>query len=340
MSVLRGAVIGYGGAFNMGKQHAGQMIKNGISFVAACDLDAGRMEQAKQDFPEIRTFTDPTELISQNDIDLITVITPHNTHASLAKQILSAGKHCILEKPMCIFTKDAYEMVKLSQEKGKMLSVYHNRRWDGWYLTLKQLIEKEILGDIFHMEFCMGGYKSPGNWWRSNKEISGGALYDWGAHLVDYALGIIPGKIKSVRGFIHNRVWHEYSNEDHVDSIVQMENGAVIQIQISNIAFAGKPHIRVLGTKGGIIDANMFDGELTLFTEINGVKVETKVPCVKDQGDKYYENIAAHLYKGEELIVKPEQAMRNIAVIETTERSAAEGKELPVPHEDIVKSVG
>lgn len=94
----------------MGKQHAGQMIKNGIRFVAACDLDAGRMEQAKRDFPEIRTFTDPSELISQNDTDLITVITPHYTHASLAKQILSAGKHGILEKPMCIFTDDAYEI--------------------------------------------------------------------------------------------------------------------------------------------------------------------------------------------------------------------------------------
>ncbi|WP_199613639.1 Gfo/Idh/MocA family protein [Paenibacillus alkalitolerans] len=337
MAALRGAVIGYGGAFNMGKQHAQQMMNNGIRFVAACDLDSGRMEQAKQDFPEILTFTDPAELIARNDVDIITVITPHNTHADLGKRILQSGKHCILEKPMCIFTEDAYDMVRLSRETGKMLSVYHNRRWDGWYLTLKDLISKDIIGDIFHMEFSFGGYNAPGSWWRSDKKISGGAFYDWGAHLIDYALGVVPGKIKSVRGFIHNRVWHEVSNEDQVDSIIHMENGAVTHIQISSIAHAPKPHVRVLGTKGAIIDTNIFDGELTLFSQINGVKVETKVACEKDQGHKYYENIAAHLYKGVELVVKPEQAMRNIAVIETTERSAAEGKELPVPHEDFVK---
>ncbi|WP_274362192.1 Gfo/Idh/MocA family protein [Paenibacillus thermotolerans] len=337
MTTLRSAVIGYGGAFNMGKHHAEHMIKNGIEFVAACDLDPRRMEQAKQDFPGIRTFTDPDELIAQPDIDLITVITPHNTHAPLGKKIVQSGKHCILEKPMCIHTADGFEMVKLAKEKGKMLSVFHNRRWDGWYLTLKDLMAKDLIGDIFHMEFFLGGFNDPGTWWRSNKEISGGALYDWGAHIIDYSLGVVPGKIKSVRGFVHNRVWHQYSNEDHVDSIIHMENGAVIHIQISNIAFADKPHIRILGTKGGIVDANLFDGQLTLTTNVNGLRVETKVHCESDQGHKYYENIAAHLYRGEELIVKPEQAMRNIAVIETTERSAAEGRELPVPHEALVK---
>jgi scyllo-inositol 2-dehydrogenase (NADP+) len=332
---LRGAVIGYGGAFNMGKQHAQHMIENGFLFAAACDLDPKRAEQAKQDFPEITVFTNPDELLAREDIDLVTVITPHNTHADLGKRILQAGKHCILEKPMCIRAEDGYEMVTIAREKGKMLSVYHNRRWDGWYLTLKDLIAKGIIGDIFHIEMAFGGYGSPGHWWRSSKEISGGALYDWGAHLIDYSLGVLPGKIKSVRGVVHNLVWHEFTNEDHVDSTIYMENGATVNVQISSIAHAGKPHIRILGTKGGIIDTNIFDGEITLFTELNGVKLESKVKTEKNQGELYYANVADHLYRGAELAVKPEQAMRNIAVIETTEKSAAEGKELLVPYEDM-----
>lgn len=331
---LKGAVIGYGGAFNMGKAHAEQMTKFGIEFTAACDLDPGRMEQAKKDFPHIRTYTKVEDLLAQADIDLVTVITPHNTHAPLAEQVLNSGKHCILEKPMCIHAEDADKLVRLSREKGRMISVYHNRRWDAWYLTLKDLIDKDVIGEIFHVEMYMGGYHQPGNWWRSNKEISGGAFYDWGAHYVDYLLGVMPGKIKSIRGYIHNRVWHESSNEDQIDSMIQFENGALAHIEISSIAHAGKAAFRFLGTKGAIVDMNMWDKQMTLHTLLNGIKIETNVPCLKDNHDAYYRNIADHLMNGAELIVKPEEARRTIAVIETTEKSAAAGKELSVPYEN------
>ncbi|HZG76811.1 MAG TPA: Gfo/Idh/MocA family oxidoreductase, partial [Paenibacillus sp.] len=76
-------------------------------------------------------------------------------------------------------------------------------------------------------------------------------------------------------------------------------------------------------------------GELTLYTDLSGVKVETKVPTRGSEGELYYANIADHLYRGAPLIVTPEQSLRNIAVIETTEKSAAEGRELPVPYEDL-----
>lgn len=115
----------------MGKVHAQQMNVVGIEFTDACDLDPSRAEQAGKDFPGIRTFREVAELLSQKDIDLVTVITPHNTHAPLAKQVMESGKHCIFEKPMCIYSEDAYELVRLAEAKGLMLSVYHNRRWEG-----------------------------------------------------------------------------------------------------------------------------------------------------------------------------------------------------------------
>ncbi|WP_188990724.1 Gfo/Idh/MocA family protein [Paenibacillus nasutitermitis] len=332
---LRGAVIGYGGAFNMGKHHGIQMMNAGIDFVAACDMDADRMEQAKADFPGIRTYLSVDDLLREPDIDLVTVITPHNTHAPLAEQIINSGKHCILEKPMCIKAQDADRLVHLAQQKGVMLSVFHNRRWDGWYLTVKDLIDKDILGDIFQVEMYMGGYDKPGPWWRSIKEVSGGVFYDWGAHYIDYLLGIVPGKIKSVRGYVHNRVWHEITNEDHIDSHIEFESGAVAHIEISTIAYAGKAAMRILGTKGAVVDTSLWDGKITLFTDINGVKVESDINCMKDSHDAYYQNIAAHLYRGEELIVKPEEARRIIAILETTEHSAAAGRELELPYENI-----
>ncbi len=333
MKTVRGAVIGYGGAFNMGKIHANQMKDSGIAFVAACDLDKARAEQAAVDFPGIRTYTKVEDLLSQDDIDLVTVITPHNTHAQLAKQVLESGKSCILEKPMCIRADDAFELTRLANERGLMLSVFHNRRWDAWYLTLLDLIKRDLLGEIFHVEIFTGGYQHPGHWWRSDKAISGGTFYDWGAHLIDYLLGFIPGKIKSVRGFVHNKIWHEITNEDQIDSIIEFESGAVAYISTSNIARAGKAPIRILGTKGAVVDADLWDDHLTLYTEVGGLPVETKIMNLKENWSAYYRNVADHLMNDAELIVKPEQAARNIAVIEATEKSAAIGAAVPVAYE-------
>jgi predicted dehydrogenase len=331
---IRGAVIGYGGAFNMGKSHANHMRRVGFEFVAACDLDPSRMEQAQADFPGIRTFTSVDELLAEPDIDLVTVITPHNTHAMLAEKVLRSGKHCILEKPMCIRADDADRLVKLAKAQGRMLSVYHNRRWDGWYLTVKHLIEQDLLGDIFHIEMYMGGYNAPRGWWRDNKEISGGAFYDWGAHYIDYLLGLVPGKIRSVRGFVHKRVWHEMTNEDQVDSIIQFENGAVAFVQISSIARAGKARFRILGTKGAVELPGTKSGYLPLYRDVDGKNTLTEVEMLKDRHGDYYDNIADHLLNGAELIVKPEEARRVISIIETTEKSAQQGRELPVPFEE------
>jgi len=331
---IKGAVVGYGGSFNMGKAHAEQMMRHGIEFVAACDLVAPRREQAMRDFPHIRTFATVEELLAQGEIDLVTVITPHDTHYPLAEQILASGRHCVLEKPMCIRAEEADRLVKLARSAGKMLSVYHNRRWDGWYLTLRDLLARDILGELFHIEMFIGGCWKPKDWWRSDKAVSGGIFYDWGAHYIDYLLGVVPGKVTNVKGFIQNRLWHEFTNEDHMDSIITFENGATAHIQVSNIAYAGKPQFRFLGTKGAIVDENIRDGEMTLYTDINGVRVESKLKCQESRQDLYYRNIADHLMNGAELIVKPEEARRIISIIETTERSALQGVELAVPYEE------
>ncbi|WP_187274338.1 Gfo/Idh/MocA family protein [Paenibacillus sp. N3.4] len=330
--MIRGAVVGYSRAFKMGQLHGEQMNQAGLEFAAVCEIDEACLNQAKIDFPNIRTFQTIEELLAQPDINLITIITPHHTHAELAMKVLESGKHCILEKPMCIDTDDAEALVRKAKEKGVMLSVYHNRRWDGWYLTLQDLIQKDLLGELFSVEMSIGGHGHPGYWWRSDKVVSGGAFYDWGAHYIDWLLGIVPGKMKSIRGFVQKRLWHDVTNEDHMESTIVFEGGAVANVQVSSIARAGKANRRILGTKGAVI-SNHNENYLMLYTELNGLKVESKVPLMKDEWHNYYQNIADHLLKGAELIVKPEEARRIIAVLDTTAKSAAADRELPVPYE-------
>ncbi|WP_274381431.1 Gfo/Idh/MocA family protein [Paenibacillus mesophilus] len=325
---IRGSVIGYGGAFNMGRMHANEMKRVGFDFVAACDMDPLRMEQAQQDFPGIQTFINVEEMLAQPDIDLVVVITPHNTHARLAEQILRSGKHCILEKPMCIHAEDAHRLVQLAKANGLMLTVFHNRRFDSWYLTVKDLIRQGELGDIYNIEILSGNFSAPRGWWRDSKEISGGALYDWGAHFIDHVLGLIPGKVGSVRGYVQNRVWHEKTNEDQINSIIQFENGAVAHIQISSIDRAGRQIYRIKGTKGDVEITDLKKKALNLYRDIDGQNTLTEVDFLSAQHHRYYENIADHLLNGVELVVKPEEARRVIAIIETTGISAEAGKEL------------
>lgn len=330
-TTIRGAVIGYG----MGKHHALQMTEAGIDFTALCEPDPVRREQAKRDFPHIRVFAAADDLLADPAIDLVAVVTPHNTHAELANKVLESGKHCIVDKPMCIRADDAAALANKARQRGVMLSVYHNRRWDDWYLTARRLIGQGVLGDIFSVEMKFAQRGHPGNTWRSSKELSGGVFYDWGAHYMDWMLGIVSGRIKSIRGYAQKRLWHDITNEDQLDCLIAFESGAIVFSQTSQIAGGTGSAVRIAGTKGVIeTDRGVAQGKfLTLYTEINGIPAETKVPFLPSSWISYYHNIIDHLLDGAELAVKPEQALRVVAVLETAGRSAAEGCELPVPYE-------
>ncbi len=330
--VIKCAVVGYGPAFNMGKAHC-EWIKatEGLSLVAVCDIDPKRTAVAKQDFPWIKTYTDVGKMLRDADVDLVTIVTPHNTHAKLALRCLRAKKHVIVEKPMCITAKEATAMIAKAKEQGVMLTVFHNRRHDGDFLAIKEVVDKGLIGEVFHVEMFGGGYGHPGYWWRSNKKISGGAFYDWGAHLLDWLLNLVPGRIVGVNGFFHKLVWRDVTNEDQVEAMIRFESGAVANVQLSSIARAGKPRWRILGAKGAVLDPG--GGKFKVFTEIQGIPAEMEIKYKETKWAAYYQNIAGHLLQGKELEVKPEEARRVIAIMEAAEKSSRSGRTEPVPYE-------
>lgn len=327
---IRFGVIGYGGAFNMGKAHGDQAANAGMPLTAVCDLDPARTDQAKQDFPGIYTSNDVDRFLAEAPMDLVTIITPHNTHAELCIKASQAGKHVITEKPMCITTDEATRMIEAAKGAGKMLSVYHNRRWDGDFMAIRKTVQSGVIGDVFSVEMYMGGYGHPGHWWRSDKKISGGNFYDWGAHIVDWLLHIVNKPVVDVTGIFQKRVWNDVTNEDHTQAIIRFEDNVWADVQLSSIARAGKPRYRILGTKGAITDS--WGGHFTLATEMDGLVTEAKVNYMEGDWNAYYKNIAAHLSEGAELVVTPESARRIISVIETAEKSAKEGRALVPPY--------
>jgi scyllo-inositol 2-dehydrogenase (NADP+) len=131
---IKVGVIGYGGAFNMGRRHLADMKKAGMSPVAVAEVDPERLKVAEEDFPGIDTYGSVTEMLKKSDVNLVVLITPHNTHAKLALQCLRAGRSVISEKPLAITTKDCDAMIAEAKKRGLLLTTYHNRHWDGCVL--------------------------------------------------------------------------------------------------------------------------------------------------------------------------------------------------------------
>jgi len=330
LRTLKAGCIGYGAAFNISREHLESMQAAGLELVAVCDVDAERRKAAEAEWPSVKTHASTAQMLKKSDVELVAVNTPHNMHAKLAIGCLNAGRHVVTEKPMCITTKEADAMIAAARRNKRMLSVFHNRRWDGDYMAIKDIIGRGLLGDVFQIELCGGGYGHPGHWWRSEKRISGGTFYDWGAHFVDWVLGLVPVKVSEISGhFVEKAVWHDVTNEDHCQAVVRFANGCSAAIELSNLAALPKNRWRILGTKGALLDLG--DEKFQVVSYKDGARMDCQVPYMASDWHAYYRNVADHLFLGEPLEVTAESARRVIAVIETAEKSSRAGKALPPP---------
>ena len=330
---IKVGVIGYGGAFNMGKSHLNEMKKAGMTPVAVCDLDEERLETAKEDFPGIQTYTSVGDMLAQSDVNLITIITPHNLRAEQAIQCLKAGKHVVCEKPLAITTDECDAMIAAAKESDVVLSTYHNRHWDGCILqAVKAIKEEKAIGDVIRIEAHMGNYSLPREWWRSSKSISGGILYDWGVHLLEYSLQLLDGNMTEVSGFAKSGFWGPKTsfgddcNEDEGYVTVRFDNGKWLSINISSIDSNSKSNDRgmleITGTEGSYV---MEGGAYTIVTVKDGKTTTVKGRNPQSEGWKLYQNIADHLVKDEELIITAEWARRPIHILDLGCKSANAG---------------
>ena len=325
-------IVGYGPFFDMGKLHGNAVAAaEGLELEAVCDINEERLAVARKDFEGIKTYSDVEELAADPEIGLAVVATPHNVHLSCALSCLEAGKCVVVEKPMALTAAECTQMIEAAQNAGVTLSVFHNRRRDGEFLTTKDAIEKGCIGDVFHLEAHSGGYDRPSDWWRSEKEISGGLFYDWGAHFLDWVLNLIPGRIRKVSGQFQKRVWDHVTNEDHVEAYMKFDGDAVAHVQLSTIAACGKPRFYILGTNGAIVDRG--EGHIEVFTRLHGYTAQFDVKYYETDWEGYYRDLAAHLLEGKPNPITPESARRVIAVMEAAEISSKTGCEQEVPYE-------
>jgi len=336
-SQIKVAVIGYSPSFNMGRGHLNEMKRAGMVPTAVVDLNEQCIQAARKDFPGIETYNSVSRMLKKSQANLVSIITPHNTHCDLAVKCLKAGRHVVVEKPFAVTTAECDRMIDQARRGKLLLSTYHNRHWDGCALNAVKRVADGEIGEVFRISAHMAGYHMPGDTWRSSRSISGGILYDWGVHLLEYSLQIIDSRIAEVSGFARRGFWNEHTawkndtNEDEGFAVVRFTNGKYLTLRISTIEANPPKHwLEITGTKGTMT----FDhSNWEIVRVVDGCTISTRGKSPSSEGWRFYQNVADHLVKGTPLVITPQWARRPIHILDLACRSAKLGRALKAKYE-------
>ncbi|HEV8065182.1 MAG TPA: Gfo/Idh/MocA family oxidoreductase [Acidimicrobiales bacterium] len=343
------AVLGYGPYGGMGLYHGlAAQATAGFDLVAACDSDAGRRKAAEAEFPGLRAYDGVHDLIADDDVGLVIVATPPSTHHALALELIEAGKHVALEKPMCLTVAEATHLMEAAAGAGVALTVHQSRRWDADFVAIKGCVDQGVLGDVFSAETFVGGFDHPCRAWHSEVSVSGGAVYDWGSHHLDWLLQLMGGFPVQLSAHGHKRVWHDVTNLDQVRVRLTWADGREAEFVQSDVAAVRRPKFYIQGTAGTLVGTyrpvsfERLEPGLGLVSEAAhhaeapaelhygryeagaGVSI-TSVPLPVVPRFGFHRNLADHLQFGEPLAVDPASARRVVALLEAAQRSTDEG---------------
>ncbi len=346
------AVVGYGPFGGMGYLHGLATTEtDGLAFVAAADNSPDRLEAATLDFPDLRRHASGSSLAADDGVDIAIVATPPVFHADVALELLRAGKHVVVEKPMCLTTADADELIRTARSVGRVITVHQSRRWDTDWLAIRRLIDRGDLGSVFNIETFVGGFEHPCRAWHSEDSVSGGAVYDWGSHHIDWVIQHYGTAPKKVLCSAHTRVWHDTTNVDQLSVWMQWADGREATFRQSDVCAIRRPKFHVEGTLGtleghyepvrtdAVLTGSGFQAheshhaerpvDLTLarYDGDHGL-IESRVKPAPHPGWGFHRNLADHILLGEPLAVRPEQSRDVVRVLEAAHRSGANGGEL------------
>lgn len=345
-------VVGYGPFGAMGYLHGLAATEtDGLALVAAADSVADRLVAARADFPDLVAHDSAESLGDDPSVDIAIIATPPVLHAELALALLRAGKHVVIEKPMCLRRADADAIIATAAEHDRVVTVHQSRRWDRDWLALRHLVDSGDIGEVFNTETFVGGFEHPCRAWHSEESISGGAIYDWGSHHVDWILQLYGSSPARVLCSAHTRVWHDTTNADQLSLWMQWDDGREATFRQSDVCAIRRPKFHVEGTRGTIeghyrplvndyivpgrghvadvshhaeapvgLTVATYDGTL-------GIRTSTVAPA-PSPGWGFHRNLADHLLLGEPLAVRPEESRDVVAVLEAGQRSGANGGEL------------
>ncbi|HEY0014149.1 MAG TPA: oxidoreductase [Allosphingosinicella sp.] len=288
---------------------------------------------------------DAAEVIANPDIDLVVVATPNHSHFPLARAALEAGKHVVVDKPLTVTEHEADELIALAAARERMLTVFHNRRWDGDFLTVQSLLESGRLGETMlfeaHWDRHRAGIKAG---WREDAAEGGGLLYDLGPHLIDQAL-ILFGPPEALSADIV--VQRDGAAVDDYWSVTLHYGLRRVTLSAAMLVAAPRPRFALHGTGGSFVKYGLDTQEAALragrgpgdtgfgqssedgmLTTPDGVTI--KIPTARGNYAAFYRAVAASIADGAPPPVDPADARDGLRLIALARQSAAEGRTLSI----------
>lgn len=337
MQPIPTGLIGYGtaGAFF----HAPLIAAAGRLRLVA--IGSRRTDDILRDFPEAKAYENPQDLIADPSIELVVIATPNESHASLARAALEAGKHVVVDKPFTLNAAEAEALIGLADQHGRMLSVFQNRRWDNDFLTVRRLVDDGRLGEIAYYEAHFDRFRPEiKQGWRETDAPGSGLLYDLGAHLIDQAL-VLFGMPRAITADV-TRQRAAARADDYFHLVLDYGHRRVV-LHASVLVRDPGPRYLVHGDGGSFVkygidgqEAALRDGrrpgsegwgedDPTLFgrfTDADGT-VAT-IETLPGRYTAFYESVAAAIQDGAALPVEAREARDVIRVIEAAQISARE----------------
>ncbi|QWB25336.1 MULTISPECIES: Gfo/Idh/MocA family oxidoreductase [Streptomyces] len=262
---LRVGLVGYGLAGSV--FHAPLIAATeGLALDTVVTSNPERQQQARAEFPDVRLAATPDELFGRAaELDLIVIASPNKTHVPLAATTLKAGLPVVVDKPVAGTAAEARELAALAEERGLLLSVFQNRRWDNDFLTLRKLLSEGELGDVLRFESRFERWRPQlkGGWRESGDPAEiGGLLYDLGSHVVDQALALF-GPAASVYAESDVRRPGAEADDDTFIAITHT-NGVRSHLYVSATTAQLGPRFRVLGSAAGYVKYGLDPQEAAL----------------------------------------------------------------------------
>ena len=340
--VIRVGLVGYGFA---GKTFHAPLIRGveGLDLKAIASSDAAKV---KKDFPGMTVFADPAELFASDAIDLVVIATPNDSHAPLARAAFAAGKHVVIDKPFTLGMAEARDLIVKAERRNRLLSVFHNRRWDSDFLAAKFGVESGVLGRVTHFESHIDRFRPEvRDRWRERRGLGAGVWYDLAPHMIDQALQLfgLPDGV-----FANLYLQRTGAQADDWAHAVLVYPDLRVILHASMIAAGGSPRFLVHGDKGSLVkrgidqqEAQLLEGmlpgapgwgvDLDRMEIWNSARECRGMPTPAGDHRKYYVGIRDALRGVAPNLVPPVQALAVMAVLEAAIVSSTEGRLCSIP---------
>lgn len=284
-------IVGFGGMGNWHRELVESGIEN-LSLAGVYDIKEAPMARARE--LGYTAYESLEALLADPQIDIVLVSTPNDYHRDIAIQAMRAGKNVVSEKPVTLCSEDLQAMIDVSHETGKFFTVHQNRRWDEDYLTVKKILADGLLGDVFRIESRVHGSRGiPGDW-RQEKAHGGGMILDWGVHIIDQMLLMIPEKITSVFCSITHITNEEV--DDGFSLTLTFESGKTALLEVGTSNFVELPRWYVLGRDGtAVIEDWSLNGKVVRvknWDKNDAVPIRTAAGLTKTMAPRTDETIA------------------------------------------------